>query len=140
MLLSSLLGVYVFASLLYLSNSVATVVGRDMPSLSVPLRRRTPVSKRMNQGSLAAMAHNLRQKYNLTSRSLNRRQGNGAVAITDVQWDLSYSVRLSIGTPGSCPTILYTIQSSIIWHNRPNIRCYFRYGLQRPMAGVVMRI
>lgn len=108
MLISSLLGVYALASLPGFTN--AATVARDIPSLTVPLRRRAAVSKRTAPGTLAAMAENLRQKYHLPSRSLDRRQGSGAVAVTDENSDSSYSGELSIGTPGSYPAFLVMIQ------------------------------
>jgi hypothetical protein len=135
MLISSLVGVYAFVSLLDTVNAAATVP-RDVPSLTVPLRRRAAVSKRTDPETLAAMAHNLRQKYNRPTRSLDRRQGSGAVAVTDENADSSYSGELSIGTPGAYPVVSLSTHWVLILHVRSNFRCHLRYGLQRPMGWV----
>ncbi|KAF8504113.1 aspartic peptidase domain-containing protein [Gautieria morchelliformis] len=73
------------------------------------------MTRRATPEDFAAMAQNLRQKYNLPTRALVRRQGTGSVPITDENADSSYSGTISIGNPGQSFDVILDTGSSDLW-------------------------
>jgi cathepsin D len=103
-MLISLFRLHAVLCLLLALAHASVVLPRDAPTLTIPLRRRsTEKQRRTTPEEFAAMAQRLRNKYNISPRSLERRQGSGSVAIADLSFDSSYSGSISIGTPGARP-------------------------------------
>lgn len=100
-MLISLFRLHAAFSLLLAVAHALVAQPRDLPSVTVPLRRRLDKQRRTTPEDFAAMAQRLRNKYNLSPGPLNRRQGSGTVVITDLSFDSSYSGALAIGSPGA---------------------------------------